>query len=180
MRDHRIGLNLYNDVLDVLHRHGFARGDDQHAVRAVSLIGDLARIYEGSQHHPYRPSITQAPSPPAPPEPPGPEPGPGPPGPEDDLDAVTLTHAEVRTVLTSLDLAADWKRDRAETCAYCPDQSCFTCELRLQDARAYDQLAVQIMDDEQAARDARSQPEMAGSPEPPLQPRPAGEKEAGQ
>ena len=39
------------------------------------------------------------------PEPPGPEPGPS--VPEDDLDAVTLTHAEVRTVLTSLDLAAD-------------------------------------------------------------------------
>ncbi len=185
MKDPRIGLDLYTDVLDVLERHGFARGDDQHAGRALFLIGDLARIYEGSQHHPYGPTVTQAPSrpaPPEPPEPPGPEPGPGP-GPsvaEDDLDAVTLTHAEVRTVLTSLDLAADWKRDRAETCPYCPDQSCFTCELRLNEARTYDQLALRLMHDEQATRDTRSQPGLAGSPMPPIQPRPAAEREAGQ
>ena len=60
MTDHRIGLDLSNDVLDVLHRHGFARDDDQHAGRASFLIGDLARIYEGSQDHPHGPSITQA------------------------------------------------------------------------------------------------------------------------
>ena len=96
------------------------------------------------------------------------------------MDAVTLTHAEVRTVLTSLDLAADWKRDRAEMCTDCPDQSCFACQLRLQDARSYDQLAVQLLHDEQAARDARTQPGLAGSPMPPIQPRPAAEMEAGQ
>ena len=39
MRDYRIGLDLFTDVLDVLHRHGFARGDDQHAGRAIFLIG---------------------------------------------------------------------------------------------------------------------------------------------
>ena len=116
MRDHRIGLDLFNDVLDVLHRHGFARGDDQHAGRALFLIGDLARSCEGSQDHPSGSSINQVPSPPAPSRAPGPEPEPGPSVPEDDRDAVTLTHAEVRTVLTSLDLAADWKRDRAEMC----------------------------------------------------------------
>ena len=82
-------------------------------------------------------------------------------------------HAEVRTVLTSLDLAADWKRDHAETCAYCPDQSCYACQLRLQDAQTYDQLAVQLLHDEQAARDERSQPGLASSPMPPLQPHPA-------
>ena len=54
MRDHRIGLDLFTDVLDVLHRHGFARGDDQHAGRAIFLISDLARIYEGTQDHPVR------------------------------------------------------------------------------------------------------------------------------
>jgi hypothetical protein len=175
MRDHRIGLDLYNDVLDVLERHGFTRGDDQHAGRAIFLIGDLARIYEGSQHHPYGPSVAQAPYLPAPPGRPGPESEPT--VREDNLDAVTLTHAEVRTVLTSLDLAADWKRDRAEMCADCPDQSCFTCELRLKEARTYDQLAVQLLHDEQAARDARSQPGLAG---PPSQPSPAAEREAGQ
>jgi hypothetical protein len=174
MTDHRIGLDLFADVLDVLHRHGFARGDDVHAGRALFLISDVARIYEGSQEYPYGPSINEALSPP-PPEPPGPEPGP--PGPDDDLDAVTLTHAEVRTVLTSLDLAADWKRDRAGMCADCPDQSCFACQLRLQDASTYDQLAVQLLHDEHAARDERRQPGPASSP---IQPRPAAEMEAGQ
>jgi len=177
MTDHRIGLDLFNDVLDVLQRHGFARGDDQHAGRAIFLIGDLARIYEGSQHHPYGPSINQAPYLPAPPEPPGPEPEPGPSVPEDDLDAVTLTHAEVRTVLTSLDLAADWKRDRAEMCTDCPDQSCFACELRLREARTYDQLAVQLLQDEQTARTARRQAEPHAAPS---QPGLAADKEAGQ
>ena len=177
MTDHRIGLDLSNDVLDVLHRHGFARGDDQHAGRAIFLIGDLARIYEGSQDHPYGPSITQASYLPAPPERPGPEPEPGPSVPEDDLDAVTLTHAEVRTVLTSLDLAADRKRDRSEICADCADQSCFACQLRLREARTYDQLAVQLLHDEQAARNLRRQAEPH---DPPSQPGLAADKEAGQ
>ena len=78
MTDHRIGLDLFTDVLDVLDRHGFARGDDEHAGRAIFLISDLARIYEGTQDHPFGPSINQAPSPPAAPEPPGPgQPGRG-------------------------------------------------------------------------------------------------------
>jgi hypothetical protein len=62
MSDHRIGLDLFNDVLAVLDRHGFARGDDEHAGRAIFLIGDLARIYEGAQDHPFGPSINPAPS----------------------------------------------------------------------------------------------------------------------
>jgi hypothetical protein len=180
MRDHRIGLDLFTDVLDVLDRHRFARGDDEHAGRAIFLIGDLARIYEGTQHHPYGPSISQVPSPATAPEPPGPETESGPDIPDDDLDAVTLTHADVRTVLTSLDLAADWKRDRAERCAHCPDQSCFACHLRLKEARTCDQLARQVLHDEQATRNARSQPRPSGSPAPPSQPRPAPEREAGQ
>ena len=57
MTDHRIGPDLFNDVLDVLDRHGFARGDDEHTGRAIFLIGDLARIYEGAQDHPFGPSI---------------------------------------------------------------------------------------------------------------------------
>ena len=63
MTDHRIGLDLFTDVLDVLHRHGFARGDDEHQGRAISLISDLARIYEGTQDHPFGPSIAPAPVP---------------------------------------------------------------------------------------------------------------------
>ena len=173
MTDHRIGLDLFSDVLDVLHRHGFARGDDLHAGRAIFLIGDLARIYEGSQDHPYGPAIAQAAYLPAP-ESPGPDPDPGPPVPEDDLDAVPLTHAQVRTVLTTLDMAAEWKRDRAGMCADCADQSCFACELRLRDARTYDQLAVQLLQDEQAARTACRQAE------PHAPPGLAAGKEAGQ
>ena len=85
MRDHRIGLDLFTDVLDVLHRHGFARGDDQHTDRAIFLISDLARIYEGTQDHPSGPSSSQAPSPPTS----RPSPDPDRPA-RRDLDAVTL------------------------------------------------------------------------------------------
>jgi hypothetical protein len=116
----RITPGFIQDILDALERHGYLRSDDQHADRANALIGDLARICQDTQDHPYRHSIGQAPSLSAAPEPSGPETEPGPSVPEVDLDAVTLTHAEVRTVLTSLDLAADWKRDHAETCGYCP------------------------------------------------------------
>jgi hypothetical protein len=154
MTDDRIGLDLFTDVLDVLHRHGFTRGDDQHAGRAIFLIGDLARIYEGSQDRPTRPATTQAPHLPSP-EPPVPEVNPG---------AVTLTHAQVKAVLTSLDLAADRERDRAETCTYCADQSCSICELRLQEARTYDQIAAQLLHHEQPARTARTQAELHARP----------------
>ena len=43
--------------------------------------------------------------------------------------------------LAALDDAAQYKRDRAETCADCADQSCTTCQWRLHAADAYDQLA---------------------------------------
>ena len=141
MRDHRIGLDLFTDVLDVLERHRFARGDDQHAGRAIFLIGDLARIYEGTQRppsiarrHRRRPSR------------PARNPNPSRPSPKTTWTS-SLTHAEVSTVLTSLDLAADYKRDRAETCADCPDQSCFACQLRLRTPAA----PCRRPDDEQAA-----------------------------
>jgi hypothetical protein len=173
MTGHRIGLDLFTDVMDVLHRHGFTRGDDLHAGRAIFLIGDLARIYEGSQDHPNGPAVIQA-AYLLLPESPGPDPDPGPRVPGDDLDAVPLTYAQVGTVLTTLDVAADWKRDRAEMCTDCPDQSCYACELRLRDARTYDQLAAQLLHDEQAARTARRQAE------PHAPPGLAAGKEAGQ
>ena len=66
MTDHRIGLDLFSDVLDVLHRHGFARGDDLHAGGAIFLIGNLARIYDGSQDHSNEFSTSQSPEPPGP------------------------------------------------------------------------------------------------------------------
>jgi hypothetical protein len=168
MRDRRIGLELFTDVLDVLDRHGFDRGDGEHAGRAILLIGDLARIYEGSQDHPFGPPINRAPSPPAPPGPPG----------NDSRSAVIIPAGELKTVLAALDIAADCKRDRAEMCTDCPDQSCPTCQIRLRDARAYDQTAARIL---QAAETARAghygQTERPG---PPRQASLAADKEAGQ
>jgi hypothetical protein len=135
MTGHRIGLDLFNDVLDVLHRHGFARGDDQHAGRAIFLIGDLARIYEGTQDHPSGPASNPAPPPQTAPEPPG----------QDSRDAVIIPASDRKTMLIALDIAADHMRDRAEMCPDCPDQSCTACQARLRDARACDQLADRIL-----------------------------------
>ena len=50
--DHRVTPGLVHDILDALERHGYYRSDDQHADRAIGLIGDLAGIYEGTQDHP--------------------------------------------------------------------------------------------------------------------------------
>jgi hypothetical protein len=175
MTDHRIGLDLFNDVLDVLHRHGFTRGDDLHAGRAIFLIGDLARIYEGSQDHPYGPSVTQAPYLPVLPEPPGPEHEPGPSVPAPDQDAIILTHADVSTVFAAADIAADDKRYRVEMCPDCPDQSCYACQTHLRDAEAFGRIADRML---QAARTAPAA--HYGRTQPPRQPGRAAGKEAGQ
>ena len=50
--DHRITPGLITDVLDALERHGYCRGNDLHADRAIGLVGDPACIYEGTQDHP--------------------------------------------------------------------------------------------------------------------------------
>ena len=168
MTDHRIGLDLFNDVLDVLHGHGFARGDDEHAGRAIFLIGDLARIYEGTQDYPFGPSINSAPSLQMAPEPSG----------QDNPAAVIVPASELKTVLVALDIAADFQRDRAELCTDCPDQSCPACHNRLRDAQAYDQMADRMSQAAEAAPAAHhGQTEPAG---PPRQSGPAADKEAGQ
>ena len=66
---------------------------------------------------------------------------PQPPGPP---AAALVSADQVKILLAALDDAADYKRDRAETCADCADQSCTTCQWRLQAAGAYDQLAGQM------------------------------------
>jgi hypothetical protein len=128
-----MGLNLITDVPDVLGRHGYARGDDEHAGRAIFLISDLAHIYEGSQDHPFGPTLTEIPprTEPAPPEPAS-------------QDAVLVPAGEVKTLLVALDIAADYQRDRAELCSDCTSQSCPSCESRLRDAQAHDHLSVQL------------------------------------
>jgi hypothetical protein len=47
MTDHRIGPDLYTDVLDVLHRHGDTRGDDQHAGRILQGAGTAPAAHHG-------------------------------------------------------------------------------------------------------------------------------------
>jgi hypothetical protein len=130
MRDRWTGLDLFTEVRDALHGHGCARGDDHHADHAIFLIGDLTCIYEGARDHPVGPSIHQPPTPP-PSEPPDP----------DSRDAVIVPASELKTVLIALDIAADYKRDRAEMCTGYPDQSCPACQARLHDAQAYGQMA---------------------------------------
>ncbi len=49
--DQRTNPDLIHDVLDALDRHGYARTDDEHTARAVLLISDLARVYEGALDH---------------------------------------------------------------------------------------------------------------------------------
>ena len=158
MTDHRMGVRLITEVLDVLDRHGYARGDDEHAGRAIFLIRDLAHIYEGSQDHPFGPTINQPPPEPASPAPATP-------------NTVPVPVGEVKNLLIALDIAADYNRDRAELCADCADQSCPTCESRLREAQAYDRLYAQL--DQQADASAT-----ASHPEPAAQP--AADREAGQ
>ena len=89
-----MGLDLFTDVLDVLDRHGYARGDDEHAGRAIFLISDLAHIYEGSQDHPFGPSINEIP----------PQDGTRPPDPASQ-HAVLVPAGEVKTLLVALDIS---------------------------------------------------------------------------
>ena len=58
--------------------------------------------------------------------------------------AVTVSADQVKLLLAALDDAAEYKRDRAATCADCTDQPCTTCQWRLHAADAYDHLATQM------------------------------------
>jgi hypothetical protein len=106
MRDHRMGLALITEVLDVLDRHGHVRGDDEHAGRAIFLISDLAHRCEGSQDHPFGPCINEMPS----------RPEPAPPG-RASPDAVLIPAGQVKNLLTALGIAADYQRDDISQCA---------------------------------------------------------------
>ena len=153
MTDQRLNPDLIHDVLDVLDRHSYARADDEHTGRAVLLIGDLAHLYEGAQDHPCGPynevSLSRT------------EPAPEPAA----QDAVTVPAGEVKTLLAALDIAADYKRDRAAACADCTSQSCPTCQSR-SNARAYDHLAAHLMQSAEASAAATgSQLEPTADPE---------------
>jgi len=164
--DGRMTWGLIIDVLGVLERHGYRKLDNQHTGQAVGVIFDLARVYEGTGEHTAGAHPTQVPpSLPAHPQPSG----------QAGQDAVTLADGDVHTVLAALDIAADHKRDRAEMCADCADQSCLTCQSRLRDAQAYDGMAGRLAWAAEAARAAN-----ASQPEPDPRPQPAADREAGQ
>jgi len=55
--------------------------------------------------------------------------------------ALIVSADQVKTLLAALDDGAEYKRDRAATCADCADQPCIACQWRLQAADAYDHLA---------------------------------------
>ncbi len=160
MTEDRMNPDLITEMLDMLDQHGYVRGDDEHTARAIVLIGDLAHIYEGSLDHPFGPYIGEIPSrtEPEPLTPVG-------------HQAVLVPAGEVKNLLVALDITADYKRDCAELCADCTNQSCPTCESRLRDAQAYDHLSAQLIQAAQASSAAT-----ARHPEP----GPAADREAGQ
>jgi hypothetical protein len=162
MTDNRTGMPLITDILDVLDRHGYARGDNAHTARAIGLISDLAHIYEGSQDHPFGPYIGEIP--------PRTEPAPLEPS---DPGTVLIPVGEVKNLLVALDIAADYQRDRVELCADCTDQSCPSRESRLQDAQAYDHLAAQVDETAQAWPAATASHHWPAS-------QPSADREAGQ
>jgi hypothetical protein len=163
MTDQRMNPDLIHDVLDVLDRHGYTRADNEHTGRAILLISDLAHIYEGAQDHPFGPDINQAS--PSKTQSALPEPA--------AQDAVTVPADQVKTLLAALDIAADYKRDRAAGCSDCTSQSCPTCQLRLQHARAYDRVAAHLIQATEAS--ATATPSDPGSAR-----QPTADREAGQ
>jgi hypothetical protein len=171
--DRRHTWGLIIDVLDVLEQHGYHQADDQHTGRAVGLVGDLARIYEGSQEAPAGAYLVPAPQPR--------QPGPDGPASAATSSAEAIAGAGMHTILSALDEAADYKRERADCCPDCADRSCGLCQHRLGAARAYETLAVQLV----RAMDAA--PPQERSPQPvvdvaagPVQSQAAADKEAGQ
>ena len=167
--DHRITSGFITDMLDVLDRHGYARGDDQHASRAIALISDLARIWKAPRTTRSAPTSSRRPHPCLP------IPAAGPTRTGSCLPMVTSS-----TVVVALDIAADYMRDRAELCADCADQSCPTCQSRLRDAQAYDRVAAQIDQAADARAAQRDQPEPGSRTRSPRQADLASGLEAGQ
>lgn len=146
------------EILDVTERHGHHRTDDRRTGQGNGLIRDAACSCQGVQEAPPGGYVVV--------------PSPQPPGPP----AVIVSAGEVKTLLTTLDEATEYKRDRAATCA---DQSCTSCQGRLQATRDYDQMAAQML---QAAKvpAAAQQPRSDRAGPIGSQPQAAAAREAGQ
>jgi hypothetical protein len=154
MNDDRPGWSMIIDVLDVLEKHGYRRGDDQHTGRAVRLVGDLARIYEGTQETPAGARLVPEPS-------------------QASLDQAGRAAADnveaiagvgMPTILSALDEASDYKRNRAAGCADCADQSCGTCQHCLDAALAYESLATRLQHAIDGITPERPSPQPAAGP----------------
>jgi hypothetical protein len=163
--DDRLTWGFITDVLDVMERHGYHRGDNEHTGQAIGLIRDVARIYEGTLDPPCGGYVVVPSSQPTTPQPPG-------------QPAIIVPADQVKALLAALDDAAEYKRDRAETCADCADQSCTTCQWRLQTADTYDQFAEQTV---RAAEASATRPRAPGHGAPDTDgPHAAADREAGQ
>jgi hypothetical protein len=123
----------------------------------VRLVADIQNRLFWRPFGPYNGEI-----PPSRTEPPPPEPA--------SQDVVPIPSSEVKTFLSALFIAADYKRDRTEMCADCTGQTCLTCESRLWDAQAYDCLSAQLIQAAEASAAATVSPP---------QPAPAADREAG-
>ncbi len=132
---HNWGLII--DVLDVLEQHGYHQADDRHTGRAVGIIGDLARVYEGTQDASAVAHTVPVPR--------SHQPGAERRTPAATGSAEAIAGAGMHTILAALSDASDYKRDRAEVCADCADQSCGTCQHRLDTARSYEGLSIRLM-----------------------------------
>jgi hypothetical protein len=163
--DERLTWGFIHEVLDVIERHGYRRSDNEHTGQAIGLIGDVTRIYEGTLDAPRGGYVVVPSSRPVAPQPPGPP-------------AAIVSAAEVKTLLAALDQAAEYKRDRAETCADCAGQSCTTCQGRPQAADAYDQLAGRMIHAAEASTARNRDPDHAAPPS--AGPQAAPDKEVGQ
>ena len=171
--DRRHDWGMIIDVLNVLEQHGYRQADDQHTGRAVGLIGDLARIYQGTQEAPASANLVPAPR--------SPQPSPDQPAPTATSSAEAIAGAGMHTILAALDEASGYKRDRAECCADCADQSCGTCQHRLEAVHAYESLAARLMRAMETAVADKPPPQPAdGAPRNRVQSEAAADREAGQ
>ncbi len=167
MNGDRPSWSMIIDVLDVLEKHGYRRGDDQHTGRAVRLVGDLARIYEGTQEVPVgarlvpEPSLEQA-------------------GRAAAGNAEAIAGAGMPVILSALDEASDYKRDRSAACSDCADQSCGICQHRLDAALAYESLATRLQHAIDGITPRMPSPQPAGPSGNRIQHQATLEREAGQ
>jgi hypothetical protein len=163
--DDRLTWGFITDVLDVMERHGYHRGDHEHTGQAIGLIRHVARIYEGTLDAPHGGYVVVPSAQPTAPRSPS-------------QPAVIVSADQVKTLLAALDDAAEHKRDRAATCTDCAGQSCTTCQWRLQAADTYDQMAGRMI---HAAEASAARQHAPGHPAPPsASPHTAADKEAGQ